>query len=637
MKRKPLYTLFAVLIGSLLAVSCSKNEADPLPQAGEGKVKLFASFGNETKLAQLTNVNDMAVDHDGLKNIGLYIYYSSDYNNNDLSKPYVRNLECTVANGEILVANVGPDEEHIYIYDQMTLVAFYPFNAAMSDPANYFSTVADEEKYPINRPGYNQTYIPYRAQTTTDPTISYYTQMTFYPKHTYKIELVVVSKDGTDFPTGAIQILPGKDPMGNLNPTPEQGSRQAWYDDVVELTDGGGGSYVNQYIGYIWTTSDNKNLIKKGDVLMKSDNMTLIASQDVNVDEQYVYRYGYNMTTDEIFIPTSSNLIHDAPTLAGFGGTGYQVCDIDLSSAANPWTPINMVGGRYDGGGHQITGMNVTGNQEKAGLFGQVQGNATIANVNLVNPVVNVTSTDETCYAGALIGRLNTALSEEDKQKLIGNLPGNLSPVVREALIKELLESALNSQSNVVGCKVTNPTITVNGNKPMVGTLVGQAGDRDENGTYKSQIWDSYVLGGAITVNQGAEANNTNAYVGGFVGLNNGYITRTYTTIPAANITAQMPDPASPPALIDHYQGFANMGDLYTPAEGGSIDNSFADAPDTNNGVQQLSTAWPSSWPTYTGKWPTLYTGWLNGPYNPFWYDLGESPAPYPTLQWERR
>ncbi len=98
-----------------------------------------------------------------------------------------------------------------------------------------------------------------------------------------------------------------------------------------------------------------------------------------------------------------------------------QTNPITLTSA---WTPIgnayaNPFKGHYDGGGYQITGLNVTTNGQYAGLFGyivggQYQGSVTttmIANVNnvvLVNPTITVTATSSAQYAGAVVGYAGT-------------------------------------------------------------------------------------------------------------------------------------------------------------------------------------------------------------------------------------
>lgn len=633
-----------VMMLGIIFTSCTDDDYTNGSDKEGTLLNLSVSFGPTTKLTELPNGNEMTKDtingiNYGLKNVGLYVYYTEDYDKGDLTKPYVRNQECTVVNNQLLLVvgeNANPQDKNIFIYDKMTIVAFYPYNADMSNSSNYFTTKADEEKYPVTRNDYSQQYyIPYRAQTETNPAIAYYTQLNFYPKHTYKIELVVVSDDTGAFPSGDIKILPANDSIDNPDTTTD-GKRAVWFDKLVNLPDGGG-SNVQQYTAYLWTTTDNKNQIKKGDILMESNNLTLIASQDVNVTEQNVYRYGYNISTGEIFIPTSTNLIHDAPTLQGVNnstGDAYQVCNIDLSGAS-PWTPINIMGGRYDGGGHEITGLNVNTTDNTAGLFGTIKGNSTVCNVNLIEPNITVNNTtQDSTYVGGLCGRLNTVLTDAEKNALIANLPPDISPVVREALIRELMASLGSSESNIIGCRVENPTIVVNGNNPRVGSVVGVSGDKDTGGTYKSLIRDTYVLGGSISVNPGSPANNANAYVGGFVGLNNGLVGRCYTT--TDQITATAPGDIGQPD-IDKYTGFGTMGSLYTPAEGGDIRDSFSALSDTNGGVRQFSAAWPSGWVTYLGIWPINSTGWLSNSTSSFWYSTGGAPNNYPILQWQRK
>ncbi len=607
--KNKIFTFLLVFIITAVFFSCSDDTPVNMKTGEAGLLRLSASFGPMTKLAELPNTVEMSVDHLGLKNVGLYVYYKEDYDANDLTKPYMRNVECEVVDGElraVLLPGQQPKDAQIFIYNEMTVVAFYPYNP---DAVN-FTTRADEEKYVITKNDYSQQYyIPYRAQTNTDPTVAYYTVLTFYPKHTYKVEIVVVSDDaGAISNPTSVKILPANDPIGNPNTTTD-GAREDWYDQVNIMPDGGGGSNVWQFVTYLWTTDENKNDIKKGDILLESDDLTLIASQDLTVDEQYVYRYGYNMTTGEIFIPTSSSIIHDIPTLqAVSGGSSYQACDIEVGN----WTPIPLYNGRYDGGGHKILNMNINTSQSQVGLFSQIRGNTTVANVILENPVITVTA--DNASVGALAGSIGNPITDEEVQELIGNLPPGLSPTVKQALIDELTAGLRNTVTNVVACKVVNPIITVTGTGGSVGSLCGEAGSKTAGGTFLSRIWDSYVTDGSITAD-----NATN--VGGFCGLNQGTILRSYTT--TANLSA-------------NGVGFTIMGTDFTPAEGGTINNSFSELPDSNVGVQQFSDGWPS-WGTYTDKWPVKITGWMGNPNNTFWYNNGTSPDTYPTFQWDRK
>ena len=136
---------------------------------------------------------------------------------------------------------------------------------------------------------------------------------------------------------------------------------------------------------------------------------------------------GHTGTKDDPYI------IENATTLLSLqnnvnNGNNYedkyfvQTDNIDLGNTS--WTPIGKDSshpfkGHYDGGGYQITGLNVTTNGQYAGLFGyivggQYQGSVTttmIANVNnvvLVNPTITVTATSSAQYAGAVVGYAGT-------------------------------------------------------------------------------------------------------------------------------------------------------------------------------------------------------------------------------------
>ena len=99
----------------------------------------------------------------------------------------------------------------------MTLVAFYPYNPN----APVFTSKADEELYPITRNDYSQQlYIPYRAETQTNPTIAHFTRPVLYPKHTYKAEITVVSDAASALPTGDIRLLSGRVPPDHPDPRP---------------------------------------------------------------------------------------------------------------------------------------------------------------------------------------------------------------------------------------------------------------------------------------------------------------------------------------------------------------------------------------------------------------------------------
>ena len=79
--------------------------------------------------------------------------------------------------------------------------------------------------------------------------------------------------------------------------------------------------------------------------------------------------------------------------------------NIDLTGI--DWTPIGIdynhqYTGTFNGGGHTITGLTVTGSNEYAGLFGDIDENGTVKNVVLEG--VQITSDNSSGYAGGVAG-----------------------------------------------------------------------------------------------------------------------------------------------------------------------------------------------------------------------------------------
>ncbi|MDR2360228.1 MAG: hypothetical protein LBD85_02970, partial [Oscillospiraceae bacterium] len=88
-------------------------------------------------------------------------------------------------------------------------------------------------------------------------------------------------------------------------------------------------------------------------------------------------------------------------------GTYHLTADIDLSGT--DWVPIGSSSSRaftgvFDGQGHKISNLTITGDDyEYNGLFGYVE-NATIKNIGLVDTHIDVTSTSSRTYAGGIAG-----------------------------------------------------------------------------------------------------------------------------------------------------------------------------------------------------------------------------------------
>ena len=81
------------------------------------------------------------------------------------------------------------------------------------------------------------------------------------------------------------------------------------------------------------------------------------------------------------------------------------VADIDMSKAAQWWTPVKNFTGSLDGDGHTIYNLGVKTTEDHTGLFGTLDLDGVAKNLIFVNPTVEVTNTNQ--FAGVLAGETN--------------------------------------------------------------------------------------------------------------------------------------------------------------------------------------------------------------------------------------
>ena len=120
--------------------------------------------------------------------------------------------------------------------------------------------------------------------------------------------------------------------------------------------------------------------------------------------------YIYDSNTNTYTVYNADGLMNVAESVNG-GKTDINItltADIDLTGKG--WTPIgtdydNAYTGTFDGGGHTITGLTVTTNDEYAGLFGYLGNFGKFGTVkNVVMEGVQITSNHRLGYAGGVAG-----------------------------------------------------------------------------------------------------------------------------------------------------------------------------------------------------------------------------------------
>ena len=96
---------------------------------------------------------------------------------------------------------------------------------------------------------------------------------------------------------------------------------------------------------------------------------------------------GYIIEDDGSYTVTSADGLMNIAELVNGGKTDINITlDTDIDLTGKDWTPIgtdydNSYKGTFDGGGHTITGLTFTTNDEYAGLFGRLNRAGTVKNV----------------------------------------------------------------------------------------------------------------------------------------------------------------------------------------------------------------------------------------------------------------
>ena len=121
---------------------------------------------------------------------------------------------------------------------------------------------------------------------------------------------------------------------------------------------------------------------------------------------------GYSIQNDGSYMVYNANGLMNIAKLVNGGKTDINITlDKNIDLTGKDWTPIgtdydNSYTGTFDGGGHTITGLTVTTNDEYAGLFGYLgnfnNGAATVKNV--VMDGIQITCNHRSGYAGGVVG-----------------------------------------------------------------------------------------------------------------------------------------------------------------------------------------------------------------------------------------
>ena len=248
--------------------------------------------------------------------------------------------------------------------------------------------------------------------------------------------------------------------------------------------------------------------------------------------------YIYDSNTKTYTVYNTNGLMNIAELVNGGKSDINITLDTDIDLTGKDWTPIgtdydNSYKGTFDGGGHTITGLTFTTNDEYAGLFGWLNRAGTVKNV--VMEGVQITSNQ--IYGGSIGGVVGYSWGTIENCSVSGSVSGTV-----------YVGGVVGAQigGSITGC---SSSATVKGTVD-VGGVVGQTNSNATmtacyatgNVTLEIAPINNIDVGGAVGFNGGSRilacyakgnvtstgSSTVNVYIGGFCGYNSTTVTACY-------------------------------------------------------------------------------------------------------------
>ena len=246
--------------------------------------------------------------------------------------------------------------------------------------------------------------------------------------------------------------------------------------------------------------------------------------------------YIYDSNTKTYTVYNANGLMNIAELVNGGKSDINITLDTDIDLTGKDWTPIgtdydNSYKGTFDGGGHTITGLTFTTNDEYAGLFGWLNRAGTVKNV--VMEGVQITSNQ--IYGGSIGGVAGYSWGTIENCSVSGSVSGtvyvggvvgaqiggSITGCSSSATVKGTVDvggvaGQTNSSATLTACYATgNVTIEINPAKNIAGgSLVGMNAG--------SSLLACYATGNVTSTG----SSTGKVHIGGFLGNN-------YTTVTA--------------------------------------------------------------------------------------------------------
>ena len=390
---------FALAALALLLGACTQDEAGFLPEGAEGTSIVFTATGLNPAATAIagtrapadgnwTGVQSVAVMMDGT----------------------VKTYNVTPSTADPTSATLTSTDPYYWTnHNNITVTAWWPYTAGETTPP----AVKAKANQSAQKDFEGSDLIVADGQTVTygSPTLR-------FTHRTARVTIVL-----TDYTEGLASVqLTGLSTEG---------------DNPAEITPYDKGS--NTYIALVapqsvaaGTTFITCTLTNGKTFVYKMKNAT-----DWQAGGEYTYTVsllaaakdlGYTIESDGSYTVTSADGLMNIAELVNGGKSDINITlDTDIDLTGKDWTPIgtdydNSYKGTFDGGGHTITGLTFTTNDEFAGLFGWLNRAGTVKNV--VMEGVQITSNQ--IYGGSIGGVVGYGWGTIENCSVSGSVSGTV-------------------------------------------------------------------------------------------------------------------------------------------------------------------------------------------------------------------
>ena len=506
MKRTTIHTsaALALLIG---LAACTQDEAGFLPEGAKGTPIVFTATGLKPAATAIAGTRATVDGNwEGVQSVAV------------LMDGTVKAYDVTPSTADPASATLTSTDPHYWTNRKdITVTAWWPYTAGETTP----SAVKVKANQSARKDFEGSDLIVADGQTVTygSPTLR-------FTHRTARVTIVL-----TDYTEGLASVqLTGLSTEGD-NP------------DIIVPYDKGSNTYIaivapqNVAAGTTFITctfTNGKTFVYK----MKN-------ATDWQAGGEYTYTVslaaakdlGYTIESDGSYTVTSADGLMNVAELVNGGKTDINITlDKNIDLTGKDWTPIgtdydNSYKGTFDGGGHTITGLTFTTNDEYAGLFGWLNRAGTVKNV--VMEGVQITS--HQIYGGSIGGVVGSGWGTIENCSVSGSVSGtvyvggvvgvqiggSITGCSSSATVKGTVDvggvaGQTNSSATLTACYATgNVTIEINPAKNIAGgSLVGMNAG--------ISLLACYATGNVTSTG----SSTGQVHIGGFLGNN-------YTTVTA--------------------------------------------------------------------------------------------------------